>query len=127
MISLASMRDWILLQGQVFKLKCVIGKGIKSAKSLFQNVDDAIELSRDYYDNGNISERLLRLNIGDIERGGTGDKTPNAAAAIMAAISGAAKSNPSLASSSSKLPREPLKLENSPPVEKIKLKKGMYI
>jgi hypothetical protein len=64
----------ILLIGPVFKLKCVIGKGIKPAKSLFQNVDKAIEFSRDYYDNGNLSERLLELNIADVEKGGRGDK-----------------------------------------------------
>ena len=100
MISLAAMRDWILKQGSSVSLKFQERTSKPAILSPFTSAEKAIEYSRVYYDGGNIQKYLDQLDIdmnamaamaamaAKAESTKLETKSINAAAAIMAAISG---------------------------------------
>ena len=113
MVSLAAMRDWILQQGSPFTLK-FIGKTIRSPmwETPFASADRAIEFSRTYYENGdltrhydlmgdvpapesqqNLNERISKNDNKKKSEISFAPSSSNAAAAIMAAISGSSSSS----------------------------------
>ena len=117
MESLAAMRDWILQQGPSFTLK-FNGKMSKyPVISPFPNAERAIEFSRTYYENGDLTkyyDLMIDMTEADLNTSGIVNRnditkksdiaflpsSTNAAAAIMAAISGFGSSSSSNSSSS---------------------------
>jgi hypothetical protein len=88
MISLASMRDWMLLQGEDFRLRFA-DKFAPSVESPFSSVHAAIEFSRVYYNNGDSIALYNAMELKKLSAAATDSARQPAAAAIMAAISGA--------------------------------------
>ena len=112
MVSLAAMRDWILQQGNPFTLKFISNASLKNpSNTLFSSADRAIEFSRSYYENGdltryydlmgdvpdssdqNINEISSRNDVRKKSENSLIPSSSNAAAAIMAAISGSGPSS----------------------------------
>ena len=92
MVSLAAMRDWILQQGTNFKLK-FLQKFAPNVKGPFTTVDQAIEFSRAYYDNRDLSPFYEAIEYAENNSGKSETPRPPtnptvAAAMIMSAISG---------------------------------------
>ena len=87
MISLASMRDWMLLQGEDFRLRFA-EKFAPSVDSPFATVNAAIEFSRVYYNDGDSVAFYNALESKKLSAVTTDSARQPAAAAIMAAISG---------------------------------------
>jgi hypothetical protein len=87
MISLASMRDWMLLQGEDFRLRFA-DKFAPSVESPFSSVHAAIEFSRVYYNNGDSVALYNAMELKNLSAAATDPARQPAAAAIMAAISG---------------------------------------
>ena len=88
MISLASMRDWMLLQGEDFRLRFA-DKFAPSVESPFSSVHATIEFSRVYYNNGDSIALYNAMELKKLSAAATDSSRQPAAAAIMAAISGA--------------------------------------
>ena len=87
MISLASMRDWMLLQGEDFRLRFA-DKFAPTVESPFSSVHAAIEFSRVYYNNGDSIALNNAMELKKLSAAATDSARQPAAAAIMAAISG---------------------------------------
>ena len=87
MISLASMRDWMLLQGEDFRLRFA-EKFAPSVDSPFPTVHAAIEFSRVFYNDGDSVAFYNALESKKLSAVATDSARQPAAAAIMAAISG---------------------------------------
>jgi hypothetical protein len=92
MVSLAAMRDWILQQGTNFKLR-FLERFSLNVKGPFTSVDQAIEFSRAYYDNRDLTPFYEAIELA--ESSSSKSETPRpptnptvAAAMIMSAISG---------------------------------------
>lgn len=92
MVSLAAMRDWLLAQGANFTLRFP-ERFSPNVKGPFTTVDQAIEFSRAYYDNRDLSPFYDAIELA--ENSSSKSETPRpptnptvAAAMIMSAISG---------------------------------------
>jgi hypothetical protein len=92
MVSLAAMRDWILQQGTNFTLR-FLERFSPNVKGPFTSVDQAIEFSRAYYDNRDLTPFYEAIELAESSSSKSGTPRPPtnptvAAAMIMSAISG---------------------------------------
>ena len=125
MISLAAMRDWILLQGANFTFKFSDRPPRIPVISPFSSAEKAMQYSRVYYENGDLSAFHDEMDEG-MEMGAIVSKnevtflptSSNAAAAIMAAISGSSSGQGRSVTANNKKTMELEPEKESEPIER---------